>query len=318
MNHDWQQIPAPPADAAVFQIAPGDQDQLWLASPAGLFHKDGANWRVLSQNLLFSQPDALFVAGKIVIAAGLDVRQATSTAAQSNIFRSFDLGANWQAARVEQTASLVLNFTASPNFQQDGVILAGTDGDGILRSRDSGRTWQLSNFGLRNFSIGCMLAARTWSRREPVFAGTENGFYFSPNGGRAWKYSGLEGQIVLSLGLLQTSDSGFTLFAGLENNGFYRSIDSGQSWEKVDLGLSGDQTVNAICVGQNGVILLGVGEYGLICSTDGGIHWKQVENSPSLVISLAEWNGRFYAGTAEDGLWLSDERTPHGSFWQRV
>ena len=53
-------------------------------------------------------------------------------------------------------------------------------------------------------------------------------------------------------------------------------------------------------------------------SADGGLLWELVENSPSLVISLAEWNGRFYAGTAEDGLWLSDERAPHGQFWQRV
>lgn len=312
MSLDWQRTRAIPADAAVFQIVPGIQDQLWLASSAGLFYQDANNWQMLSQNLPFAHPSALFVGGKIVIAAGLDVHRATSAAGHSNIFRSADDGTNWLVARVEQTTSSVLNFAASPNFHQDGVILAGLDGDGILRSRDSARTWQHSNFGLRNFAISCLLAAKTWARREPVFAGTEDGVYFSPNGGRAWKFSGLEGQIVLSLGLSQTSDSGFTLFAGLENSGLFRSSDGARTWEKVDLGFSGDLTVNVICVGQNGIILLGISELGLICSADGGMQWSLVENSPSLVISLAEWNGRFYAGTAEDGLWVSDENGPDG------
>jgi len=324
MSLDWEQISAPPAEMAVFQILPASQDQLWLATSAGLLRTDGrhpkdaGDWRILSQNPYFTQPGALFISAKMVLAAGLDVQQAIRAVGQSNIFRSSNLGASWQVARVDQPTFSVSNFGASPNFGQDGVILAGTGETGMLRSRDGGRTWQLSNFGLRNFSISCLLVDDNWARREPVFAGTEDGCYFSPNGGRAWKFSGLEGQIVLSLGQIQTRAAGFSVYAGLENEGLFRLTDGARTWEKVDLGVSGDLTINAIGVGQNGDILLGIGEVGLIRSTDGGVKWDLVENSPSLVISLAEWHGRFYAGTAEDGLWVSDPGGPEELSWQRV
>ena len=92
------------------------------------------------------------------------------------------------------------------DLAKDGTLFATLcnyrcRGSHILRSRDGGRIWQLANFGLRNFTVISLAAAPVWERREPVFAGTLDGVYYSPNAGRAWKYCGLAGQVVLALAL---------------------------------------------------------------------------------------------------------------------
>lgn len=99
--------------------------------------------------------------------------------------RSADGGQTWGRCYTEQVEALVISLAASPNFRRDRVLLAGTDGAGILRSIDGGRHWQLSNFGLRDYEIFDLAAAPVWERYEYAFAVSEGGLYQSPNGGRA-------------------------------------------------------------------------------------------------------------------------------------
>ena len=75
-----------------------------------------------------------------------------------------------------------------------GVILAGTDGGGVLRTINRGGHWYARNFGLRSYNVLALVwappaPADAWPQWQMVFACTEEGIYHSPNAGRGWKRS---------------------------------------------------------------------------------------------------------------------------------
>jgi photosystem II stability/assembly factor-like uncharacterized protein len=295
MSPDWQPVCRAPAGGTILQIAAANGG-LWLASPAGLFNKVDSGWQLSAQNLPLIQPAAVFAGGKILLVSGMN----------GEIYRSLDQGLNWETCRKEQSRAPVLCFTASPNLAQDGVLLAGTAGDGILRSRDSGRTWHLSNFGLRDFTIFSLSAGPKWDRREPVLAGAEHGLYISPNAGRAWKPAGLESEVILALACWLGPDGDESIFVGLEEKGLYRSVDNGGIWVRVDTGIAGALTVNAIaCHGSN--LLVGTSEVGLLRSRDRGLTWVRTEEAPDAIMCLAHSGEKLWLGTAGYGLWSSQD-----------
>jgi len=110
-----------------------------------------------------------------------------------------DGGTSWALAWIDQVSELITCFAVSPRYGRDLTLLAGTAGAGILRSSGGGRRWQLSNFGLEEFTILALATAGDWSRRQVVFAGTADGVYRSSGGGRAWKAVGLRGLTVQCL-----------------------------------------------------------------------------------------------------------------------
>jgi photosystem II stability/assembly factor-like uncharacterized protein len=293
MNPDWSEVSRAPAGGAVIQIMPGAGNDCWVASTAGLFHGQGGVWHMVVNGMPLAQVGAVCVAGKIILAAGIT----------SGIVRSLDGGRSWAVGFTDQISDPVSCIATSPNFAQDGVFLVGTRFDGIYRSTDSGRLWGLSNFGLHNFSILSLVTASDWREREWAFAGSEDGVYLSPNGGRAWKFSGLAGRAVLSLAVSPDFADNRALLAGLESAGLYRSADAGRTWQEVHLGVTGESSVNAICYGQGGRIWVLTQEQGLLVSPDDGETWQVLAGAPEDLFCLAEVGGILYAGGLESGLW---------------
>ena len=68
------------------------------------------------------------------------------------------------------------------DFAKDGILLLGTNEDGVLRSADQGRTWASWNFGLVDFNVLCLAISPAFDRDETVFAGTGSGLFLSRDG----------------------------------------------------------------------------------------------------------------------------------------
>lgn len=305
MNREWEHIGTIPRGGAVLQIIQDEMKRLWAASPAGLFSSQGDQWKAVVGGFPYTQVHALLeVKGQLFV-----------TGFPEGIMRSLDSGVSWQQCNVEQTRSPVICLAASPRHDRDGILLAGTAQDGLLRSTDRGRFWNLANFGLRDFTILSLATAGDWSRsrrpvpEEVVFAGTQAGVYCSPNGGRAWKYAGLEDLAVLALAASPHFDQDRVVFAGTEDQGLFRSSDGGKSWQIAALGLPGSVTVNAMNWDRQGRLWAAIAGRGLWISIDSGASWTHHSESPEDILCLSDTDRGLAAGLVDQGLaWFSGEK----------
>lgn len=297
MNLDFKNLGQIPAASTVFQLSIAENGIVWAATPAGLFRGAATDWTPVAGNFPFTQVSAVLSLGKIVLAAGIS----------GGLVYSLHEGKTWQGCSLEQTTQPVICLAASPNYFSDQVLLAGTAGDGILRSVNGGQSWQLVNFGLRDFSIYCLCPSNKWERKEIVFAGTANGVYYSPNGGRAWRFAGLDGITVLCLALHPDFSHVPAILAGTEDQGAWRSVDGGENWAQIELQSSESLTINALLASQD-VWLLAASETGIFLSYDEGLSWKPAETQLPGVLSFSEHAGILYAATYQDGIYFSQDR----------
>jgi hypothetical protein len=180
--------------------------------------------------------------------------------------------------------STVLVLAADPDVVNSGVLLAGTEGEGILRSTDRGGYWFPCNYGLRNYMILSLAWApsappKQWPRREVVFATTEEGIYRSPNGGRAWKRADCPDAVYQIVAVSPHYHQDGLVLAGAEEDGLWRSSDGGRTFVQVT---NAPTQVNALCAWESGWLLSDIEQ--LWFSADGN-HWQPVEGSgPALVL----------------------------------
>jgi len=192
---------------------------------------------------------------------------------------SSDGGQTWQVSGLASPPPTVSALVISPNFVEDGVLLAGTMEDGIFRSNDRGNSWAAWNFGLLDLNVLCLAISPDFAEDETLFAGVESGIFRSTNGGRAWREVelpfGYEPVISLALSPNYTRDG--TLFAGTEGNGLWISTDCGQNWTRTDE-ITLDTTVNAVLLDPHYTddpSVLVLGEDALYNSRDGGQTWRR-------------------------------------------
>ncbi|GAB4504727.1 MAG: hypothetical protein Fur0043_17210 [Anaerolineales bacterium] len=314
-KNTWKVIASLPEDSAISGMSVTHEttaSRLWLCSPAGLFYEKDGQFKQQVQGIPFQNASAVLGLAKTVLAAGYP----------NYILYSANGGHAWFRSWVEPITSPITCFAASPHFSRDPLVLAGSDGNGILRSTDGGASWQISNHGLGSLYVLALLCAPAWKHKtlpngvawneEIVFAATEAGVYRSPNAGRAWQFcsAGLPNAPILSLALSpdfdktpSLSDSRYMgdLFAGMDNAGLYRSRDGGQTWQALST-FPAQATVNALLFDSRHRLLAGTGKHGLLASTNLGETWFPLLESEAVILCLAEQGNRLLAGTAENGL----------------
>ena len=298
----------------IIDLSADSKGRLWAATSAGLFRQDGDSWYPFRGNLPFPQVSTLLQVRKRFFIGG----------AAGGIAYSLDAGDSWHRSWVDQVDSPVACMIPSPSYSKDYVLLAGTQGQGILRSTDGGRHWQLENFGLQGFSVFGLAAVaveRSFREldytRDYVYAATDDGIYFSPNEGRAWKPAGKEmaGKVFLSVAVSSNFDADQTVYAGCETGQVYRSRDEGASWQRLDLGHNSPGAINSILCLKSGEILIGTSEGGILASKDGGDHWSPTLTEETLVICLKQIEALIYAGLYQVGLMKSKDG---GCSWNKL
>jgi photosystem II stability/assembly factor-like uncharacterized protein len=170
----------------------------------------------------------------------------------------------------------VSTLAISPDYFVDGVIVAGTLEDGVLRSADHSHTWAAANSGLLDMTVLSMAVSSTFSVDGVAIVGTTCGVFQSRNGGRSWADLEFPSEVgpVLSVGLSHDD----TLFAGTESNGLFRSLDSGASWERIGSGIVSTEVAEVMIYDQRGSqpYMVVLHDETISASTDGGDTWTEL------------------------------------------
>lgn len=274
---------------------------VWAAGPYGLF--------ALEEDRLTPTPQPQ---ERLTAACALDDRIFTG-GAPFGVAYLLETAEQWQAAWQEGAEAAVLSFATAPDYGDSGVILAGSEGDGVLRSRDRGFRWMPSNFGLRNLTILTLAWAPpmdedAWPRWQVVFAGTEEGIYRSPNAGLGWKRSESADAAYQSVAVAPDVHCSGLALAGTETDGLWRSTDGGRTFAVVE---DAPQQVNALvalpdgsgapstAAGNETVNWL-LSDDAQLWSSPDGLAWTPVAGS-NAALCLLEVDGRIYAG-GENGV----------------
>lgn len=195
------------------------------------------------------------------------------------------------------------------------TLLAGTEEDGVLISRNGGRTWEGANPGLLDLTILALAASPAFHEDGLAFAATPTGLYRTRNGADSWRALELDDDDVTiqCLALSPAFAEDRVLLAGTEEHGLLRSEDGGRSWETVpDLA---EQCINAVqfiaTTGTNDgttdgasdetdgrAIAIIATDAGVALSDDGGVSWRAVGGALGAALSVA----MAAAGPAELGL----------------
>lgn len=295
----WQQLPPLALPSPVFALATG-RNKVWAGGVGGVacYSADGAHeaWEQGSATLPLSAVTTLLFLDGFLLAGGSE-----------GIAYSYDNGATWQQAEVEDGMVSVVALVASPNFSSDQTAVAATLDQGIIRTNDGGRTWINASFGLESMEV----SALAWGAGATVMAATSDGMYRSRDAGRAWRriYASEE----LDIEALVFLPDG-VIVAALGKGGLLCSQDDGRHWLLNDQGFQDVQAL-ALCVIPAGTLFLGTLERGLLRSDDAGATWQVVhERAVHVCIQGA---GNMYAGTdtglsmsSDDGLTWSELPTP--------
>jgi hypothetical protein len=244
---------------------------LWAAGPDGLFQVSDGGLQQLPQ-----PQENLYCCAAIhdrILVGGLP----------HGVAYSLQQGENWQAGWMDETTAPVVTIAPDPRVEHSGVILAGTDGGGVLRTINRGGHWYRRNFGLRSYNVLALLWAPTapsnvWPQWQMVFACTEEGIYHSPNAGRGWKRSESPDAVYQCVTVGQDYHSTGVVLAGTEGDGLFRSTDGGHSFSQV----AGAPTqVNALAAIPGGWLL---SDSDHLWQSSDGLQWQSFFDQGALVL----------------------------------
>ncbi len=258
-----------------------------------------------------------------------------NSSTQGAIFKSTEYGENWQWSN-NGLQALGLNthgMSIDVNSPVNNRILFVTQNGNVYRSADDGNNWTmvLNNGGLK------FTAVDRWDS-QIVYAGGENGFWRSTNGGSTWAEVGLpemryqqqnQGSTMRDDIVPTNSSPGLEAWEGVfeikvdlneaytvyvtaygKGKGFYKSTDAGITWTK----LYTNDYMRGIAIDPNRSSRLFIsssksyhsGGYeadaeGILYSENGGLDWQAVNNGMS-------WT---FGGRME----IENSSTPHIWAW---
>jgi len=154
---------------------------------------------------------------------------------------------SWQKAQIPSPPPLITDFAISPASLEEGLVLAATLEDGVLRSVDHGKSWTGWNFNLLDRTVLCLEISPPLADHHTVFAGTESGLFRSSNEGKSWHEILLPfgNDAILSMALSHNYGEDGCLWLSSENHGLWFSGDHGQHWEP-EMGISAAAPINSV------------------------------------------------------------------------
>ena len=318
----WSAGNGVPADATVLGIAMSPtflDDGLALAGTEGhgLYRTrdHGTTWSAVEE-VPWDRPinDVAVLADAAIAISG------------NQMWRSVGSGEEWLRLRLQgaRRGSLLALATAG-----DGVVLAGVNDAGVIRSADDGWTWAASTTGLTSLPLLDLRPSPDFARDGVILAGTAaEGVLLSDDGGRHWT--------VVTEGLPEPTVTGLALSPAFAQDGIAlalaadtlaRTADAGRTWAPVD-SVPPEYPVMAAAFSptfaDDGLIALGCYGGFLLTSGDAGETWKPVEERfrGSAVVEVAfsprfADNGTILAATTGEGVVAVYRSTDRGASWSR-
>lgn len=221
--------------------------------------------------------------------------------ATTGVFRSDDLGANWQSMNIGLPSGQYLSLLVG-----DSGIFLGTS-KGVYLSTNNGITWQARNTGIQNRPVWELALDSSNSNQRLLFAGatgSRGGVYRSPDNGISWE-SVSHGWADSSIWALTVGyDS--TIFAGTESKGVYYSTDHGLTWQQRGLANLSVQGLVVIRAGfNNQIVIAGTFDGGVFRSSNNGETWNEANDGlVSIELNaLGSNENRVFAGLYSGGVW---------------
>ncbi len=207
-------------------------------------------------------------------------------APQGGLWKSTEGGNSWEVLTDNQATLGVSSIII--NADNPDIILIGTgdrdagdsDGMGVFKSTDGGSSWESSNNGMGNLTVGRMI--QDPDNTNIILAATNGGVYKSTDLGDNWTLS-QSGNFKDILFKPDNADIVYTI----TSNNFYKSTDNGDSFTNSSSGLPGGSR-GAIAVSpadpERVYVLLSVSSvFGSLSeSTDAGDSWTVKSTSPNI------------------------------------
>jgi hypothetical protein len=254
---------------------------LWAAGPEGLYTSTGGDLQAVIQ------PEA-----NLYCCCAIHDRVLVGGLPHGVAFKHNGTD-TWQAGWTDAVDAPVVTLAADPQVEHTGVLLAGTDGGGILRTINRGSHWYSRNYGLRSFNVLALAwappaPATAWPRWQMAFAATEEGVYHSPNGGRGWKRSECPEHVYQTLAVDQGYHTTGVVLVGTEGDGLLRSNDGGLSFAPVP---GTPSQINALAALAGGWLL---SDAERLWHSHDGLTWTPIGDTPALVLLATDhqvWAG---------------------------
>lgn len=147
-------------------------------------------------------------------------------ATAGGLYRSRNGGRAWRRLETPSGDGVIQCAAIAPAFRETGVVLAGTEDDGLLRSPDGGDTWAVVD-GLGSLGV----ATIGWSAARPAVAvaSTAHGLARSTDGGASWTIVA-GGDVILGLAAVHRP-AGELLVGSLAAGGLIVSANQGETWQ---------------------------------------------------------------------------------------
>lgn len=210
-------------------VNPQNPENLYASACTGIYRSDngGTNWTKLKSGL---PKDANRTRTLLIDPLDPSIVYAGTTV---GLFVSRDGGASWKVL----VPGVVVNAIAVQPIE-NGVILAGTDDAGVLRSVDGGQSFEPVNTGFIYRQVTDIAVASEGSGRVYAAVASDRnygGFFFSSDRGRTWEsYNEGLGDAVDSItSLLAPAESGSVLVGTTE--GVFVGIPGETAWTNVAL-----------------------------------------------------------------------------------
>jgi photosystem II stability/assembly factor-like uncharacterized protein/GH35 family endo-1,4-beta-xylanase len=299
----WQRAGAGVAGQPVFALLfdPQDPDVIWAGTADGLYrgarqqYTSGWTW---ARRAAWPPAAAVYSLAEApdgrVYAAGADARVWMLAAS------------GWAPlAPLPGEPSAVLSVAAPAG----GVLLAGTDGDGLFVSRDAGQSWESAR------AIGATFVAALWAApwdADLLLARTRAGLFRSDDAAVTWQRTaeGLEPRVDAITGAAADR----SIYLGLSTGDLLRSNDGGVTWNPWGAGVGRDGMFYTLSASPAPGALYAGTHYGVYRSEDGGLTWQAgagLGAHRATALMQAD-DGTLYLGN-EDGVYVS---TDAGDTWQ--
>jgi len=231
-------------------------------------------------------------------------RNVMYTSALNGLWRTLDGGRLWRICN-DWSMTEARDVVVDPNAP-DHVYVALPDGVGVSTNR--GQTLLRREDGLPARGKYTQVLHVDRTRAGRVLAGCETGIYLTENGAQHWRRALTTTDTVYDI--QQSPHDPRLWLAATHGVGLQRSIDSGNSWQKIDAAPSTHPLYNVTFDVTNPQRLaVGSWSLGILTSEDGGTTWT--DRNAGLPAPHNVWrvgidpSGRLYASVAGQTLFVS-------------
>ncbi len=179
--------------------------------------------------------------------------------------------------------------------EKSGTLYAGAD-SGVFRSQDGGATWQ-AVAGSPDHVHALIFNLR----RGALMAATDTGVYRLTVAGARWEAASLGLTASAAVESLGRDDAQGALYVGTVENGLFRSVDDGATWESTALLTRQNEwpdRVWAWAVDSRRGHVYASRMYSLLESSDRGLTWQEKGSLGGLPLAVDEAQGYLYQGSS--------------------